>query len=116
MFRKSWYLPDLVNPSVSVAAMVLPDLEGLDNDKRGQRLCTTAARALVACSARRQCLGSMEGHRGKQETRQGRRGRKQGCRTRVERLEVELLVLDKDGAKEEELGRGTGEGGDGGAR
>ena len=37
-------------------------------------------------------------------------------RARVERLEVELLVLDKDGAKEEEPGRGTGGGGDGGAR
>ena len=37
-------------------------------------------------------------------------------RARVERLEVEFLVLDEDGAKEEEPDRGTGGGGDGGAR
>ena len=59
-------------------------------------MCTTAARASVACSARRRCLGSMEGHKGKKATRQGRRGRKQGCRTRVERLEVKLLLEEDD--------------------
>ena len=33
--RKSLYLPIFANPRILVAAMVLPDLEGLDNDKRG---------------------------------------------------------------------------------